>query len=79
MRISFGDVCSFLIVLLVFILAIAIPEIMALVALVWFVFVTTHLVYSGFATKSQVFQIILLWCIFNIPTVIMGLIVWWRW
>lgn len=78
-QLSFGDILPFLIIATVLVLAFFQPHVGIGVLIAWLVFVTVGLVRSSILAKSKAGKPVFFWIVFNIPTLIGGLIVWWRW
>ena len=79
MRFSFGDILPFLVIGLFWVLAFFFPRVEIGLMVGWSLFVTGGLIRSFMIVKDKSGNPVFLWCLFNIPTFVAGLIVWWRW
>lgn len=76
---SFRGILPFAAFFLVCYLAILWPRAMAVVMTLWVLFVTISLIRGAILNKGPAGSVAHLWLIFNVPTLVVGLIVWWSW
>lgn len=81
---SFGDKLPFLVIIASLVLSFPFPRVMGVVAFCWLLFTigglarTSWLLRNNPSGQMSLGQVLFLGCVFNVPTALVGFIVWWR-